>query len=225
MKKVAVMLAGCGVYDGSEIHEAVFTLLHLKKNGLDYHCFAPDKNQFHVVNHLTGEVLNEERNVLLESARIARGEASPLSELTPEGYDGLVIPGGFGAAKNLNQWALKGKDGDLDSDVEKVIKDFFNNDKPLLGLCMGPTVIAQALRGTGVTVTVGEEEDSSYEINDIKSGIESLKVKTKDTTVESVCVDAYNKVVTAPCYMMNADIVQVESNIEKAVKGFRKLIL
>lgn len=226
MKKIAVLLAGSGVYDGSEIHEAVFALLSIERAGASYQCFAPDKDQFHVIDHTTGEPAPEKRNVLVESARIARGNVKPVSELSVDAYDALLIPGGFGAAKNLNQWAIKGPAGELDPDVKHAIVAFHAAHKPLCGLCMGPTVIAQALgNAPSVELTVGTtEEPSPYDIAGINAGMRSLGARPVEKTVREVAVDQQHKVVTAPCYMMEATIAQVHDNVQQAVKALVALL-
>lgn len=226
MKKIAVLLAGSGVYDGSEIHEAVFALLSIQRAGASYQCFAPNKEQFHVVDHTTGEPTAERRNVLVESARIARGDVKPVSELSADAYDALLIPGGFGAAKNLNQWAIKGPEGELDPEVKRAIVAFRAANKPLCGLCMGPTVIAQALGNTpSVELTVGTtQEPSPYDIAGIEAGLRSLGARPVAKTVREVAVDREYKVVTAPCYMMEASIVEVHDNVQQAVEALVALL-
>jgi enhancing lycopene biosynthesis protein 2 len=219
-KKVAVILAGCGVYDGSEIHESVLSLLHITQLGASYKCFAPDKDQLHVIDHTTGDELAQTRNVLVESARIARGEINALTALQVSEFDILLIPGGFGAAKNLNQWAVKGADGEIDLQVEQVIKDFHSASKTIAGLCMGPTVIAQALAHAAPQVTVGTDQASSpYDIAAIAAGINSLGAQAKMHPITEVCIDRANKIVTAPCYMMDADIAQVNDNVRDALQA------
>lgn len=226
MKQVAVLLAGSGVYDGSEIHEAVFALLSIKRAGASYQCFAPNKDQFHVIDHTTGEPAAEKRNVLVESARIARGDVKPVTELSVDVFDALLIPGGFGAAKNLNQWAIKGPDGELDPDVKRVIVAFQAAHKPLCGLCMGPTVIAQALGGDpSVELTVGSTaEPSPYDIAAINAGMQSLGARPVAKTIREVAVDQKHKVVTAPCYMMEGSIVDVHDNVRQAVNALVALL-
>lgn len=123
-KKVAMILSGCGVYDGSEIHETVLTLLRLSQQGAQVQCFAPDKPQMHVLNHLNGEEMNEQRNVLVESARITRGEVKDVRELKASDFDALILPGGFGVAKNLSDFAVKGSDCTVDADVLAAIGQF-----------------------------------------------------------------------------------------------------
>ncbi len=227
MKRVAVLLSGSGVYDGSEIHEAVFTLLALDKAGISYQCFAPDKKQFHVINHTNGNPMEEERNVLVEAARIARGDIQPLTNLKVQEFDGLAIPGGFGAAKNLNQWAISGPDGAIDSEVKSTIQSFVEGKKAVMALCMGPTVVAKALEGTNhqATLTVGSDVESSpYEIEAISAGMESIGASPTMKTIREVAVDESLKIVSAPCYMMDASITEVHDNVSMAVEAFQKLL-
>lgn len=218
--KIGVLLAGCGVYDGSEIHEAVFTLLAIEENGAEAVCFAPDINQHHVINHLNGEEQSENRNVLVESARIARGNIIALNKVDVNLLDALVIPGGFGAAKNLNKWAFSGPDGSIEPDVEKLIQDFLNAKKPIAGLCMGPTVIAKALEKTGkhAQLTVGSTAESSpYDIAGISAGMEKTGAISSMKTIREIEVDHNLGIITAPCYMMEASISEVRKNIKQAV--------
>lgn len=225
--RIAVILSGCGVYDGAEIHESVFALLALDERGASYQVFAPNKNQHHVVNHLTGEEMNETRNVLTESARIARGDAKDLKEYSAADYDGLVIPGGFGAAKNLNQWAISGPDGDIDAEVKRAIVETVQANKPIVGLCMGPTVIAKALEDTEfhASLTVGTtEEKSPYEIAAISAGMEKIGVKSSMKTIREINTDETLKIVTAPCYMMEGSISDVKKNIDMAIDAMLRLV-
>lgn len=225
--KVAVLLAGSGVYDGSEIHEAVFTLLALEEFGAQALCFAPNIPQYHVINHLTGEEMPEQRNVLIESARIARGAVQDLTALDIDHLDGLVIPGGFGAAKNLNKWALEGHEGAIDPAVSQLIQDFVKAGKPIAGLCMGPTVIAKAMQEAGIhaSLTVGTTEAASpYDIEGISHGMGVIGTMVTMASVEEVIVDHTNKIVTAPCYMMEASILEVRENIAMAIGELIALI-
>lgn len=223
---IAVLLSGCGVYDGAEIHESVLTLLALDEQGVSYQVFAPNKNQFHVINHLTGEEMPESRNVLVESARIARGDAKDIKEYQAEDFDGLAIPGGFGAAKNLNQWAISGPEGSIDEDVKQAILDTVKANKPIAALCMGPTVVAKALEGTEyhAQLTVGSTEEASpYEIAGISAGMEKIGAKAVMKTIREISVDNQLKIVTAPCYMMEARISEVKKNIDQAIEELLKL--
>lgn len=225
--KIGVIFSGSGVYDGTEIQEGVFTLLSIKKVGAEAVCFAPDVDQHHVVNHITGEEMNETRNVLVESARITRGDIQSLDAFDVTQLDALVLPGGFGAAKNLSKWAFSGPDGQINDQVKNAIISMVHSSKPVAGLCMGPTVIAKALEGSGVsaTLTVGTtDKPSPYEIDAISQGMEKTGATAVMKTVEEISVDAENKIVTAPCYMMEADILQVRNNIQKAIDALVKLV-
>lgn len=225
--KIGVILSGCGVYDGSEIHEAVFTLLSIHEHGADAVCFAPDMTQHHVVNHLTGDEMPEVRNVLVESARIARGNIKPLSEFKASELDALVLPGGFGAAKNLSKWAFSGPDGEIETGVRAAITDMLSLGKPIAGLCMGPTLIAKALEGSDVKaeLTVGSvSAPSPYDIGAISAGMEKTGSVAVMKTVDEIQVDSKNKIVTAPCYMMEAGIVEIRKNVDRAIEAMIGLI-
>jgi enhancing lycopene biosynthesis protein 2 len=227
MKKVGVILSGCGVYDGSEIQEAVFTLLAIAQNKGQALCFAPDIDQHHVVNHLNGNEMTETRNTLVEAARIARGEIRSLDKFNANELDALVIPGGFGAAKNLTKWAFNGPDGEINAQVKNTIIQMHNQQKPICGLCMGPTVIAKALEKTNaaIHVSVGtDKEKSPYDIAAISGGINATGAIAEMKTVREVCIDTKNKIITAPCYMMEASIVEVKQNIDEAISTVFKLI-
>lgn len=213
MKKFAVVLAGCGVFDGAEIHEATLTMLEIKKQGADYQCFAPDIPQHHVLNHLNGEEIKENRNVLVESARIARGNIKPLSELDSADFDALIFPGGFGVAKNLSTIAFDGPNATVNKDVEKTVKSFYAQKKPIGAICIAPAMIAKILNN--VQVTVGQDKGTIEAIE--KMGGTHIK-----TTHGDVVYDEKNNLFTTPCYMLDADIVQIHDgayNIVDAMLG------
>ena len=219
--KIGVILSGSGVFDGSEIHEAVFTLLAIDQNRAEAILFAPNKTQHHVINHLDGTEMPESRNVLIESARIARGSIKDLKEIDLSQIDALVFPGGFGAAKNLNTWALNGPDSTIDEQVQKVILDAVAKKMPIVALCMGPTVIAKALEGTNIkaTLTVGTTEASSpYDIKGIAEGIDKVGGKAVMKTVHQIAVDSENRIISAPCYMMEGSISDIYNNINEAIE-------
>ncbi len=218
--RIGVLLSGNGVYDGSEIHESVFTLLAIDENKGDSVCMAPNIEQHHVVNHMTGDEMPEKRNVLVEAARIARGAISDLSAMSAEKLDALVIPGGFGAAKNLTKWAFSGPDGEINAEVKRIINEMASAKKPIVGLCMGPTVIAKALQGAGLEehLTVGTtKETSPYEIEAISQGMEKTGAVAEMKTIREIAVDHKNRIITAPCYMMEASITDVRENIKQAI--------
>lgn len=227
MQKIGVLLSGNGVYDGSEIHESVFTLLSIAENGGQYVCMAPNMEQHHVVNHTNGEEMSETRNVLIEAARIARGEISDLAKMTVNDLDALVLPGGFGTAKNLTKWAFSGPDGEIHPEVERIIVEMVKARKPVVGLCMAPTVIAKALEGSDVEahLTVGsDQEPSPYEIGAISQGMEKTGAVAEMKSKSEVLVDKQNRIITAPCYMMEANIVEVRKNTKQAIDELFKLL-
>jgi len=224
-KKVAVLLSGCGVYDGSEIHESVLTLLSLANAGLDYECFAPDKDQHHVINHRTGEPMEETRNVLTESARIARGEIKPLNELSVEAFDALVIPGGFGTAKNHTKWAFEGPAGAIDTEVRDAIRSFHAAGKVITAFCMAPTTVAKAFEGTEVhaQLSVGTTEESSpYEIEAITDGMKSIGSIPNMVSKADYSYDEENRIFCSPCYMMDMGIAELAASIDRTIQVMAK---
>lgn len=227
MKKIGVLLHGSGVFDGSEIHESVFTLLAIAEAGAEAVCFAPNVNQHHVLNHTTGEEMPETRNVLVESARIARGNIKDIVDIKASELDGLVMPGGFGTAKNITKWAFEGPNGPILESVKNLIVELVAQGKPIAGLCMSPTTIAKALEGTAyhAHLTVGTPNEASpYEIAAISAGMESIGQVAEMASVREIVVDEKLKIVTAPCYMMEANIVEVRDNIKQAVDALLSLI-
>lgn len=224
--KIAILLSGCGVYDGSEIQEAVFTMLAIEEAGAEYICIGIDKNQHHVINHLTGEEMKESRNMLVESARIARGKIVKLQNVEIRDFDALVIPGGFGNAKNLSSWAFDGATGKILDEVKLLIVNCINAGKPIASLCVSPILIAKALEGSKLKpiLTMGSSQgDSPYSISEFHSGLQSLGAKTSDKKLGEVEVDSILKIVSAPCYMMDATISEIRKNIQVAIQALIKL--
>lgn len=210
MKKIAVILSGCGVYDGSEIHEATMALLAVKRNGAEYEIYAPDKTQYDVVNHFNGMQSDEYRNVLIEAARIARGNINPLKELDPKAFDAILFPGGFGVAKNLSSYAFKGAEYEVIPEINELIKAIHSMDKPIGAMCIAPILLAKSLEN--VSVTVGSNND------DAAKAIQGVGATHIETTSGNICIDKANKVVTAPCYMLYASIVNIFDEADKLVK-------
>lgn len=200
MKKFAVVLAGCGVYDGAEIHEATLAMLAIDQAGGTYQCFAPDIPQHHVINHLNGEEMPEKRNVLIESARIARGNIKPLSEFKAEDFDVLFFPGGFGAAKNLSSVAFDGPNARVNPEVESAVKAMYASKKPIGAMCISPVFVAKILGK--VSVTIGSDEGTIQVIE----AIGATHIQTEHGDV--VC-DEENLVFTTPCYMLDATISDI----------------
>lgn len=210
MKNIAVILSGCGVKDGSEIHEATLLLLAIDKLGAKYTIFAPN-SEFTVVNHYMGVETDEKRNILIESARIARGEINDLITFDASKYDALILPGGFGAAKNLCTYAVDGANMEVRKDVAQAIVDMHTLHKPIGGLCIAPVVIAGVL-SNGVNLTIGNDRATA-------SDVEELGATHKDAEATEVVIDEVNNVYTLPCYMLATHISQVYEGIENLVRS------
>lgn len=208
-KKVAVILSGCGVYDGSEIHESVITLLRLDQRGVQVQCFAPDIDQAHVINHLNGEEMQPARNVLVESARIARGNIRDVRELRAEDFDALIVPGGFGAAKNLCDFAGKGADCTVQADVLAAAQSFVSAAKPVGLICIAPAMAAHIF-GAGVTCTIGTDAETA-------AALTQMGAEHVDCHVEDIVEDTERKLVTTPAYMLAKSIAEAASGINKLV--------
>ena len=216
-KKVGVLLSGCGVFDGAEIHESVITLLALDRAGAEAVCMAPNVPQAHVLNHLTNEEMDETRNVLVESARIARGEIKDLAQVKADDLDGLIIPGGFGAAKNLSDFAFKGPEGSVNPEVKRILDEMLDQGKPVGALCIAPATLTMALGDRSPEVTIGTDEGTA-------GVIEAMGGKHKACPVESFVVDGKNKIVTTPAYMLGPGIKDVAAGIEKLVDQVLSMI-
>lgn len=209
-KKIGVLLSGCGVYDGSEIHEAVITLLALDRAGAEAVCMAPDMDQFDVINHLTGEPASEKRNVLVESARIARGNIKDVQDVRVSDIDALIIPGGFGAAKNLSNFAVKGKDARVNEPTARLLKGMISAGKPVGAICIAPATLTKAVADVRPEVTIGTDQKTA-------EAIEAMGGIHKACSVDMIHVDISNKLVTTPAYMLGPGIRDVAVGIEKLV--------
>ncbi|MGB9692514.1 MAG: isoprenoid biosynthesis glyoxalase ElbB [Candidatus Sumerlaeaceae bacterium] len=218
-KRVAVLLSGCGVFDGSEIHEAVLTLLALDNHGAEAVCCAPDIDQRDVINHATGQPMPETRHVLVEAARIARGKIENISKITPAVVDALIIPGGYGAAKNLCSYAVDGPRAKVHPEVARVIYDFVQARKPIAAICIAPVVVAAVFRDTKdiiPTLTIGNDQKTILDLNTM--GADHVECSARD-----IIVDRKNKIVTTPAYMLAKGPAELYVGIEKAVKEILEL--
>ncbi len=215
MKKFAVILCGCGSLDGSEIHESVMTLLAIDKSGSSYTVFAPDDNQYQVVNHITKQTMQETRNMMVEASRISRGEIYPISEYDPQNFDALVFPGGNGAAKNLFTYGLDGVQMSVRKDVERVILDTFHAKKPIGALCIAPVLIAKVL--PGVLLTVGK-------IPGVIEDVKTMGAQHQITNQTEVTVDHDNLIFTSPCYMLQASIKEIAESADNLIQEILKHI-
>lgn len=210
MKKFAVILSGCGVFDGAEIHEATLSMLAIQMQGGGYQIFAPDIKQHHVINHITGEEMEEERNVLIESARIARGNISPLSSFNAEEFDALLMPGGFGAAKNLSDFAFKGAEAGVHIQVKDAIQEMHRMGKPIGALCISPVLIALTL--DNIDLTIGNDKGTV-------EALEALNAHHLETNHGEVVHDKQDNIFTTPCYMLDATITDIAIGAENIVKA------
>lgn len=210
-KKIGVLLSGCGVFDGTEIHESVLTLLFIDQAGAEAVCFAPDIPQAQVINHLTQQEETETRNVLVESARIARGEIQNINDVDVAQLDAVILPGGFGAAKNLSEFAFKGPQGEVNKDVAALLEKVIEAKKPLGALCIAPATVGMALKDISPELTIGSEEG-------VIGALESIGVKHALCKVDEIAVDEKNSIVTSPAYMLGPGIADVAKGIKKLVE-------
>ncbi|MBM3162451.1 MAG: isoprenoid biosynthesis glyoxalase ElbB [Chlorobi bacterium] len=218
MKNIGVILSGCGFLDGAEIQEAVLTLLAIDRAGARAVCLAPDIPQHHVVNHLTGEIVaGETRNVLVESARIARGAIETLEDTDIESLDALVLPGGYGAAKNLCDFAFKGAACEVNTAVARAVRDCYDAGKPLGFICIAPAIAAKVLGGEAVDLTIGNDSATA-------SALEALGARHIDCPVRNTVISRNGAVVSTPAYMLGPTIGEVSRGIEKLIGDIMRLL-
>ena len=213
-KRVALILSGCGFEDGAEIHESVLTMLALDLNGADYKCFAPDITQAMVYDHYKKQEAKETRNVLVESARIARGDIAPMTEFDSKQFDALILPGGFGAASSLCTFASDGPNCTVNSDVQKAIEEMRKDEKPIGALCIAPVILAKVI--TGTKVTIGNAKP-------VADAITAMGSKHQNIGHGEIVIDDLNRIVTTPCYMLESSISQVAEGATNLVKAVLKM--
>jgi enhancing lycopene biosynthesis protein 2 len=209
MKRVAIILSGCGVFDGAEIHESVLTMLHLEASGATYQCFAPNINQHHVVNHLSGDEMEQTRNVLVEAARIARGEIQDLNTLNVNDFDALAVPGGFGVAKNLSDFAFKGSDSNILAALKSTCNAFNQQNKPIAYVCIAPALVGH-IHAKGIKATIGNDIDTA-------AAMSALGAEHIDCNVDDIVIDETQKVISTPAYMLAQSISEASAGIQKAM--------
>ncbi len=219
MKKVGVLLSGCGVNDGAEIHESVLTMLFLDKAGVEMILMAPNIDQMHVINHYTGQEMEEYRNVLVESSRIARGEIKDMAEVSGNDLDALIIPGGFGVAKNLCDYAMAGPECSVNPDVYRLIVELRLMNKPIGAICIAPVMMAKILgeQEESANMTIGYDETTSTDII-------SMGSKHVDCPVTEMIIDEDKKIVTTPAYMEANSIKEAADGIEQLIKQVLSMI-
>lgn len=213
MKRIAIVLSGCGVRDGSEIHEATLTLLALVKAGAAVEFAAPDIPQAAVVNHRSNApITGDGRSVLVESARIARGSIMPLADLHTSRVDAVIFPGGFGAAANLCDFASKGAACSVNPDVERVIRSAHAAGKPMGFICIAPVLAARVLGSASLRprLTIGHDADTA-------AAIAAMGGQHVDCDAEGVVIDAANRLISTPAYMLARNIAEVEVGITRLV--------
>lgn len=218
MAKIGVVLSGCGVMDGSEIHESVLTLLALAREGDEAVCLAPDVGQRDVINHLTGKPVNEKRNVLVESARIARGKIQDIKGMKAKDIDGLIFPGGYGAAKNLCTFAFDGPDCKVHPEVARLAREVYEAGKPIGAICIAPALIAKIFEKKSLSLTIGNDPETA-------GAIQKMGHRHMVCPVDQICVDSTKPFVTTPAYMLAKNLAEAWEGIEKLVKevsGFAK---
>jgi enhancing lycopene biosynthesis protein 2 len=213
-KMIAVVLAGCGHRDGSEIHEATLTLWAIHKHGAEFQCFAPDIPQHHVLNHLTGKEMNEQRNVLVESARIARGKIKDIKQFKPSDFDALILPGGTGVAKNLCTYAFDGPNCRVNDDLARMVKAMHAAGKPIGALCIAPVILGRVLGA--VELTVGQDQETAQDLA-------AMGARHTPTSQGEIVVDRANKIVTTPCYMLQSRVDQIGEGAENLVRTVLEL--
>ena len=212
-KKIGVLLSGCGVFDGAEIHEATLTLYFLDRQGAEVSCMAPNADQLHVINHQASQETDDKRNMLVESARISRGNMKDLASVTANDMDGLIIPGGFGAAKNFVDYAVKGRDCSILPEVQRIIQEMVDAGKPVGAMCIAPIVLAVALKDASAVpvLTIGTDSATA-------SDLEFFGARHQNARVDEIAIDDTNKIVTTPAYMLGPGISDIAKGIEKLVE-------
>ncbi|HSQ97320.1 MAG TPA: isoprenoid biosynthesis glyoxalase ElbB [Rickettsiales bacterium] len=210
MKNFAIILSGCGSRDGSEIHETTMLMLAVKQLGAKYQCFSIDKEQTTVINSITGEKMNEKRNVMIESARIARGNVKEIKELNVDNFDGIILPGGLGVTLNFSTFAFNNYNYSVDEKLEKVLSEFKEQNKIICAVCIAPIILAKVFKD--ISITIGNNQNIAKIINDL--GNKHINTETKN-----ICIDKQNKIITAPFYMLTDDISVIYEEAYKVIKA------
>lgn len=208
-KKIAIIIGGCGHRDGSEIHETTMTMLAVEEHGATYQIFAPNRNQYHVLNHLDGTEMHEQRNMLVEAARIARGNILPLENFDVNQFDAVIFPGGFGVAKNFFNYAFKGMDCEVDEQIAHIIQSVHQAGKPIGALCISPVLMAKILGN--IIVTIGQDAKTARDI-------EQMGATNVNTSNGDVVTDKKNKIFSTPCYMLDANLVDIHEDAYNLVE-------
>ena len=214
-KKVAVVLSGCGVFDGAEIYEATLVQLRLDEADVEYRCLAPDVNQAHVLNHMTGEEMSETRNVMVEASRLCRGNIQNLAKADPSDYDAVIVPGGFGVAKNLSTFAFDGEGMSINESFLRFIQGMHQQKKPVGLICIAPALAPKLFEGK-VTCTVGNDDDGAA------LALKSMGAEHCPCQADEICIDEENNLITTPAYMLPIRISEAAKGISKLVDAVLK---
>jgi enhancing lycopene biosynthesis protein 2 len=217
--KVGVLLSGCGVFDGAEIHEAVLTLLVLDQHRAEMICCAPNVAQAATVDHVTGQAVGEQRNVLTEAARIARGNIRDLASVSANELDAMILPGGFGAAKNLCNFAERGPQCDVLPAVEKLVGEMLAQRKPVGAICIAPALLGRIAtrRGLKPKLTIGNDAGTA-------AALQEMGCVHAERAVTEIAVDEENKLVTTPAYMLGPGPAAVHEGIRKLVEQVLRMV-
>ncbi|MBF0109447.1 MAG: isoprenoid biosynthesis glyoxalase ElbB [Magnetococcales bacterium] len=216
-KRIGVVLSGCGVYDGAEIHEATLTLYFLDKAGVEIIAMAPNIPQFHVIDHRSGAVTGETRNVLVESARITRGKIQDIAEVKGQDLDAIILPGGFGAAKNLSTVAFDGANATVNPEVSRLLHEMAQAKKPIGALCIAPALLSKVFAGQGITLTIGDDDG-------VAGAIEQMGNTHQNSHCDGIVIDAANRIVTTAAYMCASSIGEAGQGIEKLITQILKMV-
>lgn len=218
MKRIGVLLAGCGVKDGSEIHEATLTLLYLAQGGAEILCMAPDAPQPAVIDHRTGAPESAQRNMLSEAARIARGEIRPLEDVTADQLDGMIIPGGMGAALNLCDYGQRGRDFSVREDVADLLRALHRQGKPIGAICIAPVILAGLFGRDGipVEVTIGADDG-------VAADITAWGARHVVRSVSEAHIDRAHAIATCPAYMLGQSPADIAPGIAQVVSAVLEL--
>lgn len=217
MKKVAVLLSGCGVFDGSEIHESVMVLLALDRAGAQAVCTAPDIVQKDVIDHYNRRpVKTETRSLLIEAARIARGNITPITQLSVESIDAVILPGGMGVVKSLSNFAFSDDDVTVEPGVANFLTSVHKAGKPMGFICIAPSIAARLFGPEHVEFTIGTDEARG-------KSLEKWGAKHINCSVTDIVVDKRLKIVSTPAYMLAKRISEVEQGVSKLVQAVLEL--
>ena len=215
--KIGILLSGCGLGDGSQIEEVMLTHLALDKYGVDYIAFAPNKVQYDVINHYTEKVQSEERNILIEAARIGRGRIKDIKDVKSEEIDAIILPGGLGVFKNLSTFTVDKSEFKVAGDVDKLVKDLYSDGKSICGMCSSTIIIAKSLYGIATDLRIATGNNAFIDL------MKSLNVKVENCSAEEIVIDRENNIITTPAFLASQNMNEIKSGIDKMVRELKHL--